>query len=86
MSSIYTTIFITLFLAILCLLGLAYIGGILVQKEVMTADTLKRGIAAIAVFGVIFFSAYFDSGYVTDLQYLAAVIGGGCCWIGSNKR
>lgn len=52
----------------------------------MTADTWKRGIAAIAVFMALLFAVYLDVGYVSDVHFLAAVIGGGCCWIGSNKR
>lgn len=86
MSNIYTAIFMAFFLTVLCLLGAVYIGIILVRKGIMTADTLKRGIAAIAVFVILVFLVYLDAGYVSDVHLLAAVIGAGCCWIGSNKR
>lgn len=86
MSNFYADILMMLFLTVLCLLGVAYLGSILVRKGIMAADTWKRGIAAVAVFVILFFLVYLDAGYVSDVHFLAAVIGAGCCWIGSNKR
>ena len=86
MSNFYTDILMMLFLTVLCLLGAAYIGSILVRNGIIAADRWKRGISAIAVFVILVFMVYLDAGYVSDVHFLAAVIGAGCCWIGSNKR
>lgn len=88
MSGIYTEIFT----AVAFLFVLDYAGYVLVKNEIMAADTLKRAMAAITVFIVIYFGSGLVIGwtgydmYLRAIEFLAAVIGGGCCWIGSNKR
>ena len=53
-------------------------------------DKIKRGIGSILVFLAIYFLADFMIGtptydvYVKAMEYLAAVIGAGCYWIGSK--
>ncbi len=53
-------------------------------------DKIKRGISSILVFLVIYFLADFVisvptyDAYVKAMEYLAAVIGAGCYWIGSK--
>ena len=92
MLGIYSEMFITLLLAVVFLLVLGYAGHVLVKNEIMTADTLKRAMAAITVFIAIYFGSGLVIGwtgydmYLRAIEFLAAVIGGGCCWIGSNKR
>ena len=54
-------------------------------------DKIKRGIGSILTFLVIWFLADFIIGtptydmYVKSIEYLAAVIGAGCYWIGSKN-
>ena len=53
-------------------------------------DKIKRGIGSIVVFLVIYFLADFIiktptyDMYVKSMEYLAAVTGAGCYWIGSK--
>ena len=53
-------------------------------------DKVKRGIGSILVFLVIYFLADNIIGtptydmYVKSMEYLAAVVGAGCYWIGSK--
>ncbi len=55
-------------------------------------DTVKRALISAAVFAVIYFvsgpligAPVYDM-YLKGIEFLAAVIGAGCYWIGSNKR
>ena len=55
-------------------------------------DTVKRTLISVAVFAVIYFvsgpligTSVYDM-YLKGIEFLAAVIGAGCYWIGSNKR
>ena len=54
-------------------------------------DTIKRALIAIAVFVIIYSLSgpiigwiHFDM-YLKGIEFLAAVVGAGCYWIGSNK-
>ncbi len=54
---------------------------------------ITRGIVSVIVFAVIFFLSGFIIGYwtvydvqVKAIEFLAAVIGAGCYWIGSRKN
>ena len=55
-------------------------------------DELKRLMAALAVFAVIFWGSPYIMGSasydetVRAIELLASVLGAGCCWIGSSKR
>jgi len=55
-------------------------------------DSIRRALISLAVFAVIFWGSGFVIGspaynvYVEAIKFLAAVIGGGCYWIGSNQR
>lgn len=56
------------------------------------SNTIKRAIISIAVAVVIYLLSGFIIGYtqydmyLKAIEFLAAVIGGGCYWIGSNER
>ena len=55
-------------------------------------NTIKRAIISVVIFAVIYilygliigWSRY--DAYLQAIQFLAAVIGAGCYWIGSNER
>ncbi|MDU5532372.1 MAG: hypothetical protein E6066_09060 [Oscillospiraceae bacterium] len=56
------------------------------------SDTIKRVLISVVVFLVIYFLSgpiigwtNYDM-YLKGIEFLAAVIGAGCYWIGSNKR
>ena len=55
-------------------------------------DTAKRAMITVIVFLIIYFLSgpiigwtSYDM-YLKGIEFLAAVIGAGCYWIGSNKR
>lgn len=55
-------------------------------------DTIKRALISVAVFLVIYFLSgpiigwtNYDM-YLKGIEFLAAVIGAGCYWIGSNEK
>ena len=86
----------SLILSVIILAGimfvLIYAGMVLVKREAITKETMIRAIISIVVFVVIFWGSGFVIGwrefnvYVQAIEFLAAVIGAGCYWIGSNKR
>lgn len=67
-------------------------GMLLVNKGVITKEELKRTIISLVVFAVIYCGSEFVIGnsvydvYVKAIEFLAAVVGAGCYWIGSNRR
>ena len=71
---------------------LIFAGMVLVKREAITKETMIRAIISIVVFVVIYWGSGFVIGwrefnvYVQAIEFLAAVIGAGCYWIGSNKR
>ncbi len=71
---------------------LIFAGMVLVKREVIKKEVMIRIIISIAVFVVIYWGSGFVIGwrefnvYVQAIEFLAAVIGAGCYWIGSNKR
>lgn len=79
---------IVLFAAIAAVLFLG--GAVLVAKGGMPKENLKRAIISVVVFAVI----YLGSGFIIDwheydvyvkaIEFLAAVVGAGCYWIGSK--
>lgn len=81
---------IVLFAAIAAVLFLG--GTLLVAKGEMPKENLKRVIVSIAVFAVIYLGSGFVINwqvydvYVQAIEFLAAVVGAGCYWIGSNPR
>ena len=55
-------------------------------------NTIKRAIISVVIFAVIYILSgpiigwhNYDM-YLKAIEFLAAVIGAGCYWIGSNKR
>ena len=86
----------SLILSVIILAGiifvLIYAGMVLVKREAITKETMIRAIISIVVFVVIYWGSGFVIGwrefnvYVQAIEFLAAVIGAGCYWIGSNKR
>lgn len=55
-------------------------------------NTIKRAIISVAIFAVIYILSgpiigwtNYDM-YLKAIEFLAAVIGAGCYWIGSNER
>lgn len=71
---------------------LVFVGIMLVKKGIITRNGMKRAVISVVVFAVIYWSADFVIGwsaydvYVKAIEFLAAVIGAGCYWIGSNTR
>ena len=67
-------------------------GILLVNKGIITKEELKRAIISLVVFAVIYLGSEFVIGnsvydvYVKAIEYLAAVVGAGCYWIGSNRQ
>lgn len=62
------------------------------MKDAMNKETVIRVIISLAIFvGIYFLSGpiigwtQYDM-YLKGIEFLAAVIGAGCYWIGSNKR
>lgn len=57
----------------------------------MTKEVMQRTILSVVVFAIIYWSSDFVIGwrefnvYVKAIEFLAAVIGAGCYWIGSKK-
>ena len=86
----------SLILSVIILAGimfvLIYAGMVLVKREAITKETMIRAIISIVVFVVIYWGSGFVIGwrefnvYVQAIEFLAAVIGAGCYWIGGNKR
>lgn len=90
-SILSTTIFsIVVLTAIASVLFL--IGSVLAAKGVITKEELKRALISAVVFAVIYLGSEFVIGnsvydvYVKPIEYLAAVVGAGCYWIGSNRQ
>lgn len=61
-------------------------------EESKMKNTVGRALISVAVFIIIYFLSgpmigwtNYDM-YLKGIEYLAAVIGAGCFWIGSNKR
>jgi len=71
---------------------LIYVGLILVKRGIITKEAMKRAIISIVVFVIIYWGSDVVIGwrefdiYVETIEFLAAVIGAGCYWIGSNQR
>lgn len=67
-------------------------GILLVNKGIITKEELIRAIIALVVFAVIYLGSELVIGssvydvYVKAITFLAAVVGAGCYWIGSNRR
>ena len=86
----------SLILSVIILAGIMFVmihaGMVLVKREAITKETMIRAIISIVVFVVIYWGSGFVIGwrefnvYVQAIEFLAAVIGAGCYWIGSNKR
>ena len=61
------------------------------QTQKMTKEGMQRTILSVVVFAIIYWSSDFVIGwrefnvYVKAIEFLAAVIGAGCYWIGSKK-
>ena len=55
-------------------------------------NKIKRAVISVVVFAVIYILSGFIIGwhrydmYLKALEFLAAIIGAGCYWIGSNER
>ena len=55
-------------------------------------NTIKRAIISVVIFAVIYILSGLVIGwhgydmYLKAIEFLAAVIGAGCYWIGSNER
>lgn len=62
------------------------------MEEEKMRDTAIRGIITVVVFAIVYLLSGPIIGwtdydmYLKGLEFLAAVIGAGCYWIGSNKR
>lgn len=86
----------SLILSVIIFAGIMFVlifaGMVLVKREAITKETMIRAIISIVVFVVIYWGSGFVIGwrefnvYVQAIEFLAAVIGAGCYWIGSNKR
>lgn len=92
MGSVWSGIISSVIVFVGIMLALVFAGMVLVKREVVTKETMIRVIISVAVFVVIFRGSdsvigwrAFDV-YVKAIEFLAAVIGAGCYWIGSNQR
>lgn len=67
-------------------------GTIIVSKGIVSKEEMKRAITSLIVFAVIYLGSEFVIGnsvydvYVKAIEFLAAVVGAGCYWVGSNRR
>lgn len=92
MGSALNDLIISVVIFVAVLFVLVYVGLVLVKREVVTKEILKRATISIVVFAVIYGISGFVIGwreynvYIKAIEFLAAVIGAGCYWIGSNKR
>ena len=75
------------------IMALLIAGGLaLVKRGAVRKEAMARAVISIAVFAAIYWGSGFVIGwrefnlYVNALEFLAAVIGAGCYWIGSNQR
>lgn len=92
MSSIFSAVIFS-FVVFAAVASVVFVTGILlVNKGIITKEELKRAIISLVVFAVIYLGSEFVIGnsvydvYVKAIEYLAAVVGAGCYWIGSNRR
>lgn len=67
-------------------------GTIFVSKGIVSKEEMKRAIISLIVFAVIYLGSEFVISnsvydvYVKAIEFLAAVVGAGCYWVGSNRR
>lgn len=92
MSSIFSAVIFSC-VVFAAVASVVFVTGILlVNKGIITKEELKRAIISLVVFAVIYLGSEFVIGnsvydvYVKAIEYLAAVVGAGCYWIGSNRR
>jgi len=92
MGSVLNGIIVSIIIFAAVLFVLIYMGFVLVKREVITKETMKRAIISIVVFAIIYWGSDVVIGwreynvYIKAIEFLSAVIGAGCYWIGSNKR
>lgn len=92
MSSIFSSIIIAIVIVAAIALVLFLIGSVLVAKGVITKEEQKRALISAVIFAVIYLGSEFVIGnsvydvYVKAIEFLSAVVGAGCYWIGSNRR
>lgn len=92
MGSVMSDLILSIIIFAGTMFVLIFAGMVLVKREVITKETMIRIIISIVVFVVIYWGSGFVIGwrefnvYVQAIEFLAAVIGAGCYWIGSNKR
>lgn len=92
MSSVLSAVIFS-FVVFAAIASVLFVTGILlVNKGIITKEELKRAIISFVVFAVIYLGSEFVIGnsvydvYVKAIEFLAAVVGAGCYWIGSNPR
>mgnify|MGYP001110497097 CR=1 FL=1 len=92
MGSVMSDLILSIIIFAGTMFVLIFAGMVLVKREVIAKETMIRIIISIVVFVVIYWGSGFVIGwrefnvYVQAIEFLAAVIGAGCYWIGSNKR
>lgn len=92
MGSIFSAVIFS-FVVFAAVASVLFVAGILlVNKGIITKEELKRAIISLVVFAVIYLGSEFVIGssaynvYVKAIEFLSAVVGAGCYWIGSNQR
>jgi len=92
MGSVLTDLIVSIgiFAVIMCVL--IYVAIVLVKSEIIPKENVKRAVISIVLFAIIYWGSDFVIGwrefnvYIKAIEFLAAVIGAGCYWIGSNQK
>ncbi len=91
MGNVLTDFILSIIIFAVILFAFISIGMLLVKHKKMTKEVMQRTILSVVVFAIIHWSSDFVIGwrefnvYVKAIEFLAAVIGAGCYWIGSKK-
>lgn len=91
MGNVLTDFILSIVIFAVILFAFISIGMLLVKHKKMTKEVMQRTILSVVVFAIIYWSSDFVIGwrefnvYVKAIEFLAAVIGAGCYWIGSKK-
>lgn len=91
MGNVLTDLILSIIIFVVILSALVWAGVLLVRNKKITKEVMQRAILSIVVFAIIYWGSGFVIGwrefnvYIKAIEFLAAVIGAGCYWIGSKK-
>lgn len=92
MVNVTSALILSVIIFAVIVLVLIIAGMALVKRGIVPKRTMIRAVISVVVFAILYWCSDLVlgwRGYNIDLRaikYLAAVIGAGCYWIGSNQR